>query len=312
MTIKSKDLVSIEQLEESEIQELFGLTEEIKKQRHLYRSTLDGAVLALIFEKPSLRTRFTFEAGIYELGGTGIYLGPAEIGLGKRETIQDAAKNIERWAHGVVMRTYSHSNVQAFASSCRVPVINGLDDLLHPCQALTDLFTLKEHRGPLRKLTVAWVGDGNNVLHSLMWASAKTGTTLKAAVPEGYEPDPDIMKKATTYAAARGTTISITHEAAFAVEGSDAVYTDVWTSMGKEEEAEVRRSVFRPFRVDAALMQRAKRDALFMHCLPAHRGEEVTDEVIDAPYSVVFDQAENRLHLQKALLVLLLKKGPNE
>jgi len=308
VTIKIKDLISIEQLEEGEIEELFGLAEEIKQHRRLYGHTLDGAVLAMIFEKPSLRTRFTFEAGIYELGGRGICLGPDEIGLGKRETIRDIAKNIERWAHGVVIRTFSHHSVATFAASCRVPVINGLDDLLHPCQALTDLFTLKEHRGELKKLTVAWVGDGNNVLHSLMWASAKTGVTLKAAVPEGYEPDGEITENVTEYAAARGRTISISHEPALAVQGADAVYTDVWTSMGKEEEAEVRRSVFEPFRVDAALMRRAKPDALFMHCLPAHRGEEVTDEVIDAPCSVVFDQAENRLHLQKALLVLLLGK----
>ncbi|MBN2324768.1 MAG: ornithine carbamoyltransferase [Spirochaetes bacterium] len=312
MTLKSKDLVSVEQLEEREIERLFMLTGKIKRNRRLYRRALDGAVLALIFEKPSLRTRFTFETGIYELGGTGIYLGRDEIRLGTRETIYDAAKNIERWAHGAVIRTFSHRNVQAFASSCRIPVINGLDDLLHPCQALTDLFTLKERKGPLKRLTVAWVGDGNNVLHSLMWASAKTGVTLKAAVPEGYEPDPYISETATGYAAARGTSISIVREAGLAVEGADAVYTDVWTSMGKEAEAEVRRGVFFPFRVDAGLMRRAKPDAIFMHCLPAHRGEEVTDELIDAPYSVVFDQAENRLHLQKALLLLLLKKGPKE
>jgi len=308
MTIKSKDLISIEQLETGEIEKLFALAEEIKRDRSLYRTTLDGTVLAMIFEKQSLRTRFTFETGIYELGGKGICLGPDEIGLGKRETIHDVAKNIERWAHGVVIRTFSHGSLVTFASSCSIPVINGLDDLLHPCQALTDLFTLKERRGKLNRLTVAWVGDGNNVLHSLMWATAKTGMTLKAAVPEGYEPNGEIMKAVTQYAAGSGAVISISHEPEETVQGADAVYTDVWTSMGQENEAEHRRSVFEPFRVDAALMRLAKPGALFMHCLPAHRGDEVTDEVIDSPCSVVFDQAENRLHLQKAILVQLLRK----
>lgn len=308
MPIRSKDLISIGFLEREEIDEIFALAADIKKAKEQYRDALSGKILALIFEKPSLRTRFTFEAGIYELGGKGIYLGPAEIGLGKRETIHDAARNIERWAHGVVIRTFSHRNVTTFVEACSVPVINGLDDLLHPCQALTDLFTLLEHKKRLKGLTIAWIGDGNNVLHSLMWASVKKGVNLRIAVPKGYEPDEQITKKVLDAASAQDSAVTITHSAGEAARGADAVYTDVWTSMGRESEARERRKVFKPFRVDESLMREAKSDALFMHCLPAHRGEEVTDEVIDAPYSIVFDQAENRLHLQKALMLLLLGK----
>jgi ornithine carbamoyltransferase len=308
MSIRSKDLVSIESLEQEEIDEIFSLTADIKRAKSRYRNALGGKIVALIFEKPSLRTRFTFEAGIYELGGKGIYLGQDEIGLGKRESIHDVARNIERWSHGVVIRTFSHGNVTSFAAACSVPVINGLDDLFHPCQALTDLFTLQEHKHSLKGLTVAWVGDGNNVLHSLLWGSVKMGVNIRIAVPKGYEPDPGITKKVLEIASARKVDVLITNSAREAVQGADAVYTDVWTSMGRESEAGERRKAFSQFRVDRSLMRMAKPEALFMHCLPAHRGEEATDEVIDAPYSIVFDQAENRLHLQKALLILLLGK----
>ena len=308
MLIRVKDLVSVEYLRPKEIEAIFDLAADMKQNGRQYRDALFGKVLALIFEKPSLRTRFTFEAGIYELGGKGLYLGPAEVGLGKRESIHDVAKNIERWAQGVVIRTFSHQNVTQFAAVSRIPVINGLDDLFHPCQALTDLFTLKEHKKTLEGLTLAYIGDGNNVAHSLMWASAKTGINLRIAVPEGYEPDPEITKKTVKKASSRNAAITIYHSPEEAVHNADAVYTDVWTSMGRESEADTRRKTFWPFQVNESLIRRAKPDALFMHCLPAHRGEEVTDEVIDAPYSIVFDQAENRLHLQKALLLLLMGK----
>ena len=312
MPIREKDLISIEFLSSEEIERTFRLAAEIKAKSERYREALDRKVLALLFEKPSLRTRFTFETGIYELGGKGIYFGPAEVGLGKRESIHDVARNIERWAHGVVIRTFSHRTITEFAGACRVPVINGLDDLFHPCQALTDLFTLMEHKERIEGLTLAWVGDGNNVVHSLMWASAKTGVNLRLGVPEGYDPDPEITKKALAAASARGVSITITHSPERAVQDADVVYTDVWTSMGRESEAEKRRKVFKPFQVNESLMRRAKPDALFMHCLPAHRGEEVTDEVIDSPGSIVFDQAENRLHLQKALLLLLMGKDNDD
>jgi ornithine carbamoyltransferase len=307
MRKRVKDLISIEFLGKEEIEEIFSLAESIKLNKQSYSHSLEGKVLAMIFEKPSLRTRFTFETGIYQLGGHGIYLGPGDIQLGKRESVFDAAKNIERWAQGTVIRTFSHRTVKEFAETANIPVINGLDDLLHPCQALTDLFTLRENKGTLTGLTIAWVGDGNNVANSLMWICAKTGVNMNLGVPEGYEPDREITSKVMEEASSKSAEIRITHNPVDAARGADAVYTDVWTSMGRESEAEERKRVFRPFQVNTRLMKEAKPSAIFMHCLPAHRGEEVTDDVIDSTRSVVFEQAENRLHIAKAIIYLLMR-----
>ncbi len=308
MPVHVKDLISIEFLSDQEIEEIYVLTKDIKKNKKKYFNALDKKVLAMIFEKPSLRTRFTFETGIYELGGIGVYLGPNDILLQKRESIYDVAKNLERWASGIMIRTFAHSNVTILAENTKIPVINGLDDLFHPCQAITDLFTFKEHKGAFEGRTLAYVGDGNNVAHSLMWASLRSGLNMNIAVPEGYEPNPEITKKVLDKASRKGIEIRIYHNPFDAVRASDAVYTDVWTSMGHEDEAEKRQKIFAPFQVTQKLMNEAKRDALFMHCLPAHRGEEVTDQVIDAQYSIVYDQAENRLHAQKAIMYLLMKE----
>jgi ornithine carbamoyltransferase len=302
-----KDLISIEFLEKEDIEEIFSLAESMKSKEHGYSHSLEGKVLAMIFEKPSLRTRFTFETGIYELGGHGIYLGPGDIQLGKRESVFDVAKNIERWARGTVIRTFSHQTVQDFAEAASIPVINGLDDLFHPCQALTDLFTLRENKGNLTGLTIAWIGDGNNVAHSLMWICAKTGVNMNLGVPEGYEPDHEIASKAMEEASRNRVSILLFHNPAQAARGADAVYTDVWASMGRESEADKRKRIFRPFQVNSRLMREAKPSAIFMHCLPAHRGEEVTDDVIDSARSVVFEQAENRLHIAKAIMYLLMR-----
>ena len=307
MKKRKKDLISIEFLNGEEIDEIFSLAETMKSFRGRHSNSLERKVLAMVFEKPSLRTRVTFETGIYELGGHGIYLGPNDIQIGKRESVHDVAKNLGLWAHGIVIRTFSHSNVTAFAEAAEIPVINGLDDLLHPCQALTDLFTLKEQKGTLRGLTLAWVGDGNNVAHSLMWACVKSGVNMNLAVPDGYGPDSEITAKVQKEASSKGVVIRILRDPVEAVKDADAVYTDAWASMGQESEAEERKRIFKPYQVNARLMGESKPAAFFMHCLPAHRGEEVSDDVIDSSRSIVFEQAENRLHVQKAIMLQLMK-----
>ncbi|UCB45319.1 MAG: ornithine carbamoyltransferase [Spirochaetota bacterium] len=307
MKNKIKDLISIEYLNRDEITEIFDLAQSMKANKNKYYQALDKKVLAMVFEKPSLRTRFTFETGIFELGGHGIYLGPQEIQLGKRESIYDAAKNLERWAHGIVIRTFAHSNVTEFSETVIIPVINGLDDLVHPCQALTDLYTLREKIENLSALTLAWVGDGNNVAHSLMWICAKLGVNMNLGVPDGYEPNKEITLKVVKEASKNNAEIRIFHDPDEAVRNADAVYTDVWTSMGRETEAERRKKFFKPFQVNSRLMDKARPGAYFMHCLPAHRGDEVTDEVIDSIRSIVFEQAENRLHVAKAIIYLLMR-----
>jgi ornithine carbamoyltransferase len=256
----------------------------------------------MLFEKPSLRTRVTFEVGMSQLGGHALYLGSQEVGLGKREAVADVARNLTRWVDAVMARVFRHESLIELAKHASIPVINALSDFEHPCQALGDFMTLHEYKQRLARLTLAWVGDGNNVAHSLLRGAARLGVRMRVATPPGYEPHPAVV------AAARrdGGSIELTHDPGEAVAGADAVYTDVWTSMGQEAEAEARQKVFRSYQVNARLMKRAGPRALFMHCLPAHRGQEVTDEVIDGPRSIVFDQAENRLHIQKAILLALL------
>ena len=255
----------------------------------------------MIFQKPSLRTRVTFEVGMLQLGGEAIYLAPSDIQLGSREGIYDVGKNLERWVDGIMIRTFAHQIILDLAKSTRIPVINALTDLLHPCQAMADFYTLREKKGGLPGLKLTYVGDGNNVCHSLMFAAAKAGTKMAVATPAGYEPNPEIVRQALEDGKETGFSLHLTNDPAEAASGADAVYTDVWASMGQEAEKEKRARIFAPYQVNAALMAHAKPDAFFMHCLPAHRGDEVTDEVIDSPNSVVYDEAENRLHVQKVV-----------
>ncbi len=303
---RKRDLISIHDLSVKEVQGLFSLAQAIKAKPEAFRRACEGRTLAMIFEKQSLRTRVTFEVGIQQLGGHAVYLAPSDISLGKRESVADVARNLSRWVDGIMIRTFGHEIVTTLAAEATVPVINGLSDLLHPCQALGDFLTLKEHKGDLRKVRLAYVGDGNNVAHSLAFATAKVGATLVLGTPRDYSPKPEILAAARQDGLATGAQIILVHSAEEAVRGADAVYTDVWASMGQESEAEMRREIFRPFQVNAALMRLTKRDAVFMHCLPAHRNEEVTDEVIDSKPSIVYDQAENRLHIQKAILVAVM------
>ena len=302
----STDLLTGAEWNPNRVRDLFQLSADVKARPGQYGAALAGRFLALILEKPSLRTRVTFEVGMRSLGGTAIFLDQTVSRLGERESIPDVARNLSRWVHGIVARVFEQRELDQLAEFSNVPVINALSDRFHPCQAYADFFTLLERYGTLRGLKLAYVGDGNNVCNSLMSAAARVGAEIRVATPPGYEPDASIV--AETRQAARETrgAVEVLHSPEQAVEGAQAVYTDVWASMGQEEEADARRVIFEPYQVNEALMARARPDALFMHCLPAHRGEEVTDAVIESRQSVVFDQAENRLHAQKALLVELL------
>ncbi len=263
---------------------------------------LKGKTLAMVFQKPSARTRISFEVGMWQLGGYALYLAPADIGLGKRESVADIARVLARYNDGIMARVFAHAHLEELAASSSVPVINGLSDRLHPCQLMADLLTIQEHKGRIEGLKVTFVGDGNNLANSWLNAATRLDFQLALAIPEGYEPDRAIFEQAKEV----NPHVTINEVPEMAVEGADVIYTDTWTSMGQEEEAEKRRRDFQGFVVDAALVAKAKPDALVMHCLPAHRGEEITDEVIDGPHSVVFDEAENRLHAQKAILVELM------
>ncbi|HBS28167.1 MAG TPA: ornithine carbamoyltransferase [Phycisphaerales bacterium] len=272
------------------------------------REVLRGRSVVLVFEKPSLRTRLSFEVGVAKLGGHAVYYGMTTERIGERESVHDYARNLERWVDAIVARTYSHEVIEQMAQFARVPVINALSDEFHPCQALADLFTLQEHAGPLAGRRLAYIGDGNNVCCSLVLLATTLGLRVTVITPEGFEPPEEVRALASSAAANSGGAFTVTSDPG-AVRGSDAVYTDAWTSMGFEHEAQRRRRVFEPYQVNAQLMATAGPDTLFMHCLPAHRGEEVTDEVIDSPRSIVFDQAENRMHVQNALLAHLLCAG---
>jgi ornithine carbamoyltransferase len=286
----------------AELRSLLALTREVKGNPVRYRRALEGKYLALLFEKPSLRTRMTFELAAKQLGGdTVTSSGP----IGDREPVKDVARNLERWTDAIVARTFSQQTVDELAQWARIPVINALSDLYHPCQALADVFTLAEKHGDVAGLKLAFIGDGNNVAHSLMLTGARLGMHVAVATPPGYEPEGGIVEEARSLAAGGGE-ITVTHDAEAAVQGAAAVYTDVWASMGQESEAEERKRRFAPYQVNASLMGLAPADAIFMHCLPAKRGQETTDEVMESASSVVFDQAENRLHAQKALLLMLM------
>ena len=302
--MKGKHLLSISDLDGEDIRSLISDAVSLKARGWL--SLLDRKVLALIFEKPSLRTRVSFEVAMSQLGGQTIYLSPAEVGLGERESVPDAARVLSRYVDVIAARTFSHRTVEVLASYSSVPVINALSDSEHPCQALADLVTIYQKKGELKGLTLAFVGDGNNVAHSLLLAASLTGMNFRIASPSGYAVQERILNLAQGYARDSGAEILCTEQPGLAVSGADIVYTDVWASMGQETETEQRRQIFAGYQVNNELMSLAKKDTIFMHDLPAHRGEEVAEDILDSPQSVVFDQAENRMHLQKALLEKML------
>jgi ornithine carbamoyltransferase len=302
----SSDLLTGAEWSASQVHDLFRLAVEVKAHPDRYRLALSGRSLAMIFEKPSLRTRVTFEVGIASMGGTPVYLDHADTHLGDRESIPDVGRCLSRWVHGIVARVFSQDALRVLAEHASVPVINALSDVYHPCQTLCDFFTLEEKFGSARGLKLAYIGDGNNVCHSLMVAGARLGAHIRIATPAGYEPDSRILAATRLDAAATQGSIELFHSPEEAVAGAQAVYTDVWASMGQESEAAARAAIFAPYQVNAKLMTQAAPEAVFLHCLPAHRGSEVTNDVIESPRSIVFDEAENRLHVQKAILLMLL------
>jgi len=303
--LSGKNLISIADLSLSDIDEIFNLA--LKLKSGAYKGLpLTNKTLCLIFQKPSNRTRVSFTVGMTQLGGHAVYLGPEEIKMGVREASKDVAKVTSRYADGIVARTFKHKDIVEIAAAASIPVINGLSDFLHPCQGLGDLFTMKERIKDAKKISAAYVGDGNNVLHSLMIICSRLGVNFKIAVPKGYEPKKEIINCALDFAEKSGGKIEICNKAEEAVRGADFIYTDVWASMGKEEEYEERKKIFKPFQINSDLVKKSGKNSYIMHCLPAHRGEEITDEVIDSKQSIVYDQAENRLHIQKAILALLL------
>ena len=305
-SLKGRDLLTIRDLSIAEVSGLLELAADIKKNPGKYKKALDGKTLAMIFQKPSLRTRVTFETGMTQLHGHAIYMSPSEVGLGQRESVADVARNLERWVDGIMARVFAHRIVEDLAAWAKVPVINGLSDDFHPVQGLSDLLTITEKTGSFKGTKLAYVGDGNNVTHSLLFAAARTGMTMSVATPPGYAPRAEVVQWAVEAGRETGATFDISQDIARAVKGAHFVYTDVWASMGQESEAEARRKVFAPYQVNAQVMKAAGTDPYFLHCLPAHRGDEVTDDVADSKRSLIFDQAENRLHMQKALLVSML------
>jgi len=301
------NFLSIRNFSPEEIRYLLDLAREMKAHPSAHTGALKGKTLAMIFEKPSLRTRVSFDVGIQQLGGFALYLSNAEISLGKRESVYDVAKNLERMVQAIMIRTYAHQIVEEMAEYAGIPIINGLTDYSHPCQAMADYLTMLECKGDVAGLKVAFIGDGNNVCHSLMFAGAQLGAHVWVATPAGYEPQADAIRWTVERARDSGGTFTLTRNAVEAATDADVIYTDVWASMGQEAEAESRHKTFAPYQVNSELLRHAKFDALFMHCLPAHRGDEVTDDVIDSAHSVVYQQAENRLHAQKAILLELMQ-----
>ena len=304
--LAGEDLCSIGDLTSAETRAILKLGHDVKRNPREYRHALDAKQMVLMFEKASLRTRLSFETGINTLGGNAIFFDQTSSLLGERESIADVARNVERWVDVIVLRTYAHDTIVEMAANARVPVVNALSDFEHPCQALADFMTLEEHFGSVRGLNFTYIGDGNNVCHSLMLTGAQLGANVTVATPRGYSPDIEIVTLAREKAAENGCEIRLTQDPQAGAEAADAIYTDVCVSMGFEHESTKRAPIFRPFQVNEALMSKANPQAVFMHCLPARRNAEVTDAVLDGPQSIVFDQAENRMHAQKALLLLLL------
>jgi ornithine carbamoyltransferase len=304
-----RDYVNENDWAPAEIEKLLELAARIKGRPDDWRTALSGRSLAMIFEKSSTRTRVSFEAGMFQLGGLGMFLSSRDLQLGRGEPIFDTARVLSRYVDGIMARTYAHSTVEDLARFASIPVINGLSDLLHPCQALADFLTVRERFGTARGFGLCYVGDGNNVAHSLLLTGAKLGARVSVVTPPGYAPEPRVVDWAHAAASETGGSIIVTTSIEEGIAGAHAVYTDVWASMGQEGEAAERAKIFEPYRVTRRVLEMAERDAIFLHCLPAHRGEEVEADVIDSPASAVFDQAENRLHAQKALLVALLGDG---
>lgn len=306
--LRGRDFISMDDLSVDELKEVLDFAVELKRRMKGgdRPALLQGKVLAMLFEKPSLRTRVTFEVGMLQLGGHAIYLGPSDVQMGSRESVPDVARNLERWVDGIMARTFAHRTVEELAEHAGVPVINGLSDLEHPCQTLADLLTIRERVGEVKGARVAWVGDGNNVCHSLLLGAAKLGIRMSAATPAAYAPDAKIVARAQEIARQTGGSIAVGTDPQEAVRDAKVINTDVWVSMGQESERATKLKAFAGFQVNADLVRRASRDVVVLHCLPAHRGEEITDDVLDGPHSAAFDQAENRLHAQKALLAKLL------
>jgi ornithine carbamoyltransferase len=305
--MRHKDFIEIHDYTADEVREIFELARDIKAKPKRFRDALEGQTLAMIFEKSSTRTRVSFEAGMFQLGGHALFLSARDIQLGRGEPIPDTARVLSRYVDGIMARTFAHRTVTDLAEYATIPVINGLTDLSHPCQVMTDYFTAWEKFGDLKGRKIAYVGDGNNMAHSLLFGAPKVGMDIAVATPPAYAPDPAVVAAAKADAQAAGTKVILTNSIEEAVANADVVETDVWASMGQEAEAEKRHRDFEGWIVDRGVMSRAKSGAIFMHCLPAHRGEEVAAEVIDSPQSVIFDEAENRLHVQKAIMVALMK-----
>ncbi len=300
------DLLCTSALTRADIEQIYAVTRALKAGRTTHTAVLPHRRLAMIFEKDSLRTRFTFDIGMQDLGGSAVFMDHRDARLGSRESVKDMAKNLERWVHGIVARTFKHKVLEELALHADIPVINGLSDSVHPCQALTDFFTLTEKWGSVQGRTLTYVGDGNNTCHSLIHTAAKLGANIRVCSPEGYEPNSRVVNEAMRTALESGCEIQILNDPDEAADGADAIYTDVWASMGQEDEIEERNGIFAAYQVDDDMMARAAADAFFLHCLPAHRGWEVTQEVMDGPRSIVYDNAENRLHVQKAVMALLM------
>ncbi|MDR3564650.1 MAG: ornithine carbamoyltransferase [Negativicutes bacterium] len=311
MSLQKKDLLSIHDLSVDEVYQIFDLTKKLKamqkqgEEHHL----LKGKTLGMIFQKASTRTRVSFEVGMWQLGGTALFLSANDLQIGRGEPVKDTARVLSRYLDGIMIRTFAHAEVEELARYADIPIINGLTDYLHPCQALADLFTAIEHKGDLKGRKLAYIGDGNNMANALLHISAKVGMDIAVACPAGYEPHPTVLAEAKADAVASGSKITVTADPQAAAADADVLYTDVWASMGMEAEQARRKQAFAAYQLNGALMKVAKPDAIVMHCLPAHRGEEITDEVLEGPQSVVFDEAENRLHVQKAIMALLMGKN---
>ena len=308
MALKHKDLISIHDLSVGEVATILDVSKKLKKKQKMGEphEYLKGKTLAMIFSKASTRTRVSFETGFHQLGGHPIYMPESTSQIGRGEPVKDTARVLSRFVDAIMIRTFSHEAVKELARYATVPVINGLTDLLHPCQALTDIFTVMEYKEVLQGRKLVFIGDGNNMAHSLMYACAKVGMNMVCASPEGYKPDPKIVAEAQEDGRATGATIEVMEDPFEAAKGADVLYTDVWASMGEEAEREVRCKAFQGYQINSELLAVARPDCMVLHCLPAHRGEEITDEVIEGPHSAVFDEAENRLHVQKAIMALLM------
>ena len=308
MGLEVKDLISIHDLSTADVNQILELAATLKAQlkngeeHHL----LKGKTLGMIFQKSSTRTRVSFEVGMWQLGGSALFLSANDLQIGRGEPVKDTARVLPRYVDGIMIRTSSHDEVIEMAKYADIPVINALTEMMHPCQALTDIFTVMEHKGNLQGLKMAYIGDGNNMVHSLIQACVKVGMDISIATPKGYEPDAEIVNEALEIAAVTGSKITLSNDPLVAAQDADVLYTDVWASMGRETEQNVRKIAFAGYQINQQVMDVAKGDAIVLHCLPAHRGEEITDDVMESKQSVVFDQAENRLHIQKAIMVLLM------